>query len=75
MDESNPSHADVLNGIKRRFREETFTREGIEEVVRSYPDLINELYVHFAAVHYPDTSDDAALMYVCFFRSSVISFC
>jgi glutamate dehydrogenase len=65
LDESNPSHAEVLNNIKVRFREETFTREGIEEVVKGYPELMRALYVHFANVHYPDTSEDGALMCVC----------
>lgn len=40
LDESNPDHAEVLNGIKRRFREETYTRELIEEIVKAYPDLV-----------------------------------
>ncbi|KIK48084.1 hypothetical protein CY34DRAFT_798722 [Suillus luteus UH-Slu-Lm8-n1] len=44
LDESNPSHAEVLNDIKRRFREETFTRE---------------IYVNFAMVHYP-AADEAS---------------
>ena len=33
LDESNASHAEVLNDIKRRFREETFTRESIMEAI------------------------------------------
>ncbi|EKM49737.1 uncharacterized protein PHACADRAFT_265387 [Phanerochaete carnosa HHB-10118-sp] len=61
LDESNPSHAEVLNDIKRRFREETFTRESIAQVIHAHPDLINLLYVNFAMVHYP-ASDQAQLM-------------
>ena len=41
LDESNPSHAEVLNDIKRRFREETFTRESIAQVLHAHPDLVN----------------------------------
>ncbi|KAH9831374.1 NAD-dependent glutamate dehydrogenase [Rhodofomes roseus] len=61
LDESNASHAEVLNDIKRRFREETFTRESIAQTIHAHPDLINLLYVNFAMVHYP-ASDQANLM-------------
>ncbi|EMD39382.1 hypothetical protein CERSUDRAFT_93416 [Gelatoporia subvermispora B] len=56
LDESNPSHAEVLNDIKCRFREETFTRESIAQVIHVHADLINLLYVNFAMVHYPTDS-------------------
>ncbi|KAH7885197.1 NADH-dependent glutamate dehydrogenase [Phlebopus sp. FC_14] len=61
LDETNPSHAEVLNAIKRRFREETFTRESIAQVIHAHSELIHLLYVNFAMVHYPAT-DDASLM-------------
>ncbi|KIK99830.1 hypothetical protein PAXRUDRAFT_822277 [Paxillus rubicundulus Ve08.2h10] len=61
LDESNPSHAEVLNDIKRRFREETFTRESIAQVIHAHSELIRLLYVNFAMVHYPAV-DDASLM-------------
>ena len=49
----NDSHqADVLARLKKRLRQETFTREYILELVKNHPDLIRLLYVHFAAVHY-----------------------
>jgi len=44
LDESNPDHAEVLNDIKRRFREETFTREYIEQILQAHPELVRELY-------------------------------
>ena len=44
MDESNPDHAEVLNDIKRRFREETFTREYIEQILQAHPELVRELH-------------------------------
>ncbi|KAG0704865.1 NADH-dependent glutamate dehydrogenase [Suillus ampliporus] len=53
LDESNPSHAEVLNDIKRRFREETFTRESIAQVIHAHAEIIRLLYVNFAMVHYP----------------------
>ncbi|KAH9028701.1 NADH-dependent glutamate dehydrogenase [Lactarius pseudohatsudake] len=53
LDETNPTHAEVLNDIKRRFREESFTRESIANVIHAHPELIRMLYVNFAMVHYP----------------------
>ncbi len=40
LDDANPLHAEVLNDIKKRFREETFTRQGISETSLAYPDLV-----------------------------------
>ncbi|KAI0031181.1 NADH-dependent glutamate dehydrogenase [Vararia minispora EC-137] len=53
LDETNPAHADVLGGIKRRFREETFTRESIAQTIHAHPELIRMLYINFAMTHYP----------------------
>ncbi|EJD34372.1 NAD-dependent glutamate dehydrogenase [Auricularia subglabra TFB-10046 SS5] len=53
LNETDAAHAEVLNNIKRRFREETFTRQSIEEVILSRPDIIRMLYVNFAMTHYP----------------------
>ncbi|KAF8347207.1 NAD-specific glutamate dehydrogenase [Amanita rubescens] len=61
LDENNTTHAEVLRDIKRRFRDETYTRESIAHIIDNYPELIQLLYVNFAARHYP-TSDDAQLM-------------
>jgi glutamate dehydrogenase len=46
-----------LNDIKLRFREETFTRQSIQEVMQSHPDIVRLLYVHFANIHYPGAED------------------
>ncbi|EGO23766.1 NADH-dependent glutamate dehydrogenase [Serpula lacrymans var. lacrymans S7.9] len=62
LDETNPSHAEVLNDIKRRFREETFTRESIAQVIHAHPELIRLLYVNFAMVHYPAADEASQLM-------------
>ncbi|GMK59497.1 hypothetical protein CspeluHIS016_0801030 [Cutaneotrichosporon spelunceum] len=59
LDDNNPDHEDVLAKIKTRFREETFTRELIREVIMSHPDLIRLLYINFAMVHYP-AADEAS---------------
>ena len=41
LDDSNPDHAEVINKIKTRFREETFTRESIREVIHHHPNLVS----------------------------------
>ncbi|KAF8495712.1 NADH-dependent glutamate dehydrogenase [Russula emetica] len=53
LNETNPAHEEVLMDIKRRFREETFTRESIANVIHAHPELIRMLYVNFAMVQYP----------------------
>ena len=40
LNESDPAHEEVLNDIKRRFREETFTRESISQVIHAHPELV-----------------------------------
>lgn len=39
LNENDVAHAEVLNDIKRRFREETFTRESIAQVIHAHPEL------------------------------------
>ncbi|KAE9388877.1 hypothetical protein BT96DRAFT_947285 [Gymnopus androsaceus JB14] len=58
-----PAHAEAYNNIKRRFREETFTRESIEQVIHTHSELIRLLYVNFAMVHYPASDHATELMY------------
>jgi glutamate dehydrogenase len=62
LDESDAQQAAILNEIKTRFREETFTRQSIQEVIDSHPDLIRLLYVHFANIHYPGGAGDDELV-------------
>ncbi|KAE9389825.1 hypothetical protein BT96DRAFT_946579 [Gymnopus androsaceus JB14] len=62
LDENDPAHAEVLNNIKRRSREETFTRESIEQVIHTHSELIRLLYVNFAMVHYPASDHATELM-------------
>jgi glutamate dehydrogenase len=59
LDDNNPDHADVLAKIKTRFREETFTRELIRDVLQTHPELVRLLYINFAMVHYP-AADEAS---------------
>jgi glutamate dehydrogenase len=52
LDTDNPLHEEVLAKMKKRLRQDTFTREYILDIVKQYPDLIKLLYAHFAKVHY-----------------------
>jgi glutamate dehydrogenase len=48
LNESNPAHEEVLVDIKRRFREETFTRESIANVIHAHPELVRrQPFSHF----------------------------
>ncbi|KAF7296671.1 NAD-specific glutamate dehydrogenase [Mycena chlorophos] len=55
LNADDPTHAEVLAAVQRRFREETFTRESIANVIFAYPELIRLLYVNFAMTHYPES--------------------
>lgn len=46
LNEVDPVHAAVLNDVKRRFREETFTRESIETVIHAHSDLVRSKLPH-----------------------------
>lgn len=52
LDSENPAHVEVLENLKRRLRQETFTRAYVMELILSQIDLIRQLYLHFAGVHY-----------------------
>jgi glutamate dehydrogenase len=52
LDTGNAQHQEVLLKLKKRLRQETFTRDYVLEIVRSYPELLRILYVHFAMTHY-----------------------
>src|SRR3954453_3636585 len=65
LEHGNPVHEEVLNKIKRRLRQDTFTREYILDIIKLYPDLLKLLYVNFAMVHYVNPRE-ASLRYVIF---------
>ena len=44
LNETNPTHAEVLNDIKQRFRKETFTRESIAKVIEASPELVSSVF-------------------------------
>ncbi len=52
LDPKNATQNGVLDRIKKRFRQETFTREYVLDIVRQYPDLVRALFVNFAMTHY-----------------------
>ncbi|KAL0089466.1 Glutamate/Leucine/Phenylalanine/Valine dehydrogenase-domain-containing protein [Phycomyces blakesleeanus] len=52
LDRSNPVHEEVLGKMKKRLRQDTFTREYILDIIQLYPELIKLLYANFAKVHY-----------------------
>lgn len=52
LDSNNPLHEEVLAKMKKRLRQDTFTRAYILDIVTQYPDLIKLLYAHFAKEHY-----------------------
>lgn len=52
LDKSNPIHEEVLTKMKKRLRQDTFTREYILDIIKQYPELIKLLYANFATVHY-----------------------
>jgi glutamate dehydrogenase len=56
LDPENSSHQEILSKLKKRLRDETFTRQLIFEVMSQYPQLLKLLYLNFAWTHYIPTS-------------------
>ncbi|KAI9478004.1 MAG: Glutamate/Leucine/Phenylalanine/Valine dehydrogenase-domain-containing protein [Benjaminiella poitrasii] len=52
LDRSNPIHEEVLSKLKKRLRQDTFTRDYILDIIMSYPELLKILYANFATTHY-----------------------
>ncbi|KAI8992513.1 Glutamate/Leucine/Phenylalanine/Valine dehydrogenase-domain-containing protein [Pilobolus umbonatus] len=59
VDKSNPLHEEVLGNIKKRLRQDTFTREYILDIIKQYPELLKLLYANFAKVHYVNQREAA----------------
>eukprot|EP00835_Amoeboradix_gromovi_P004411 NODE_342_length_10579_cov_0.629389.p1 type:complete len:1031 gc:universal NODE_342_length_10579_cov_0.629389:5309-2217(-) len=57
---TDPSHVEVLVNIKKRLRTDTFTREYILDIMSLYPELIKQLYIHFAMDHYVSAKEQTA---------------
>lgn len=52
LKEGDSRHQQVLNGLKKRLKAETFTVELLETTIKKYPELIKLLYMNFALKHY-----------------------
>lgn len=57
LDQNNSAHNELLNKIKRRLRNETFTPDYLREIITLYPELIRALYLSFASYHYVHTRE------------------
>ncbi|TGZ78677.1 NAD-dependent glutamate dehydrogenase [Ascodesmis nigricans] len=55
LDSNNPLHAETLAKLKRRLRQETFTRDYIFDIINEHPELVRSLYLAFANAHYVQT--------------------
>lgn len=64
IDDNNMHHLAVLADLKKRLRDETFTRQSIFEVIKNFPHIVRLLYARFSHVHYSQqthmTSDEPA---------------
>ncbi|PVU87831.1 hypothetical protein BB561_006150 [Smittium simulii] len=58
LDINNSESQEILNSIKKRLRQETFTSEAILNVIQSQPNMIKILYRHFAVTHYIHTKSN-----------------
>ena len=56
LDAENSAHQEILSKLKKRLRDETFTRQLIFEIMTTYPGLLKLLYLNFAWTHYIPTS-------------------
>lgn len=56
LDPENTTHQEILSKLKKRLRDETFTRQLIFEIMSTYPALLKLLYLNFAWTHYIPTS-------------------
>ncbi|KAJ1818046.1 NAD-dependent glutamate dehydrogenase [Coemansia sp. RSA 2599] len=52
LDPANPTDVEVLSKLKKRLRQETFTRELILDIMLRHRELLKDLYSHFAEMHY-----------------------
>jgi len=55
LNQNDASQMSVLEKIKKRLREDTFTREYILDIMMQYPQLLKLFYVNFAVTHHINT--------------------
>ncbi|KAJ2878132.1 NAD-dependent glutamate dehydrogenase [Coemansia asiatica] len=61
LDPADPADVEVLSKLKKRLRQETFTRELILDIMLRHRELLKDLYAHFAEVHYVQTDAPASV--------------
>lgn len=49
---TNKEHTEILEKLKRRLRQETFTRDYLFELINNNLDVVKQMYLQFADVHY-----------------------
>ncbi|AET41125.1 glutamate dehydrogenase (NAD(+)) Ecym_7287 [Eremothecium cymbalariae DBVPG len=47
--------SEVLNNLKKKLRNETFTQQMIIDILHKYKEIVSKLYKNFAQVHYTST--------------------
>ncbi|KAK9381265.1 Glutamate/Leucine/Phenylalanine/Valine dehydrogenase-domain-containing protein [Kockiozyma suomiensis] len=52
LDSGNSTHQEVIAKIKRRLRQETFTKDYIVDIIISQLELVRQFYLSFASTHY-----------------------
>ncbi|KAJ2803841.1 NAD-dependent glutamate dehydrogenase [Coemansia guatemalensis] len=52
LDPTDATDVEVLAKLKKRLRQETFTRELILDILLRHRELVKDLYAHFAHVHH-----------------------
>jgi len=55
LNQNDPSHMGILDKIKKRLRDDTFTSEYVLSILLEYPQLIKLCYVNFAVSHHINT--------------------
>ncbi|KAJ1665010.1 NAD-dependent glutamate dehydrogenase [Coemansia sp. RSA 1813] len=61
LDPNDATDIEVLAKLKKRLRQETFTRELILDILLGHCELIKDLYAHFASTHYVQSSSTAGV--------------
>ncbi|KAI8881162.1 NAD-dependent glutamate dehydrogenase [Backusella circina FSU 941] len=72
LDISDPLHEEVLAKMKKRLRQDTFTREYILDIIKQYPNLIKLLYANFAKVHYVNQREASLQPTISYQRLSTV---
>ncbi|KAJ2124072.1 NAD-dependent glutamate dehydrogenase [Coemansia sp. RSA 720] len=61
LDPNDATDVEVLAKLKKRLRQETFTRELVLDILLRHRELIKDLYAHFAHVHYVSADAGSAV--------------